>query len=136
MSFGTDMEQYVAQSLRGRGAKCKVDTKTLGATDVAAVWPTGRGWRIQVKSTSRPGSAPPWPSNEEIRRLKMAATKTKQTAAVAQVFQDGTIEFRSARNRKIIHPPDTRKGKWSYNFNRSVWPKMAQQSQKTYGGIQ
>jgi len=49
----------VAQSLRGRGATCDVDTKTPGATDVAAIWPTGTSWRIQVKSTNRRGLSPP-----------------------------------------------------------------------------
>jgi len=114
MSFGIDMEHYVAQSLRGRGAKCDVNTKHTGAADVIATWPTGKSWRIQVKSTNRPGCAPAWPSNEEIRRLKMASTKTKetnQTPVVAHVFEDGTIKFHSVRaqNRRIIHPPDTRK---------------------------
>lgn len=111
MSFGKDMEEYVTQSLRGRGATCDVDTKMPGATDVVAIWSTGTSWRIQVKSTNRRDLSPPWPSSEEIRRLKIAATKNKQTAVVAWVFKDGTIEYRSAQNRKIIHPPDTRKRK-------------------------
>lgn len=108
MSYGTDMEQYVAQSLRGRGAKCKVNTKTPGATDVTAEWPTGSGWRVQVKSTQKRGSEPAWPSREEIRRLKIATAKSSQTPVVAQVFKDGAIEFRSVRNGRILHPPDTR----------------------------
>jgi hypothetical protein len=111
MSIGIDMEDYVAQSLRGRGAECVVDTKMSGATDLIATWPTGTRWRIQVKSTNRPDYPPPWPSDEEIRRLKIAATKTKQTAVVALVFYDKTIKFHSARDRRIIHPPDTRKRK-------------------------
>ena len=111
MSFGIDMEQYVAQSLRGRGAKCDVDTKTPGATDVVATWPTGTSWRVQVKSTNRPNCRPPWPSGEEIRRIKISATKNKQTAVVAWVFKDGAIEYHSVQNRKIVHPPDTRRKK-------------------------
>lgn len=47
MSFGTDVEQYVAQSLRGRGAECNVNTRHPGAADVIATWPTGRSWRIR-----------------------------------------------------------------------------------------
>ena len=109
MSFGTDMEQYVARGLRAIGASCKVNTKTLGATDVVCTWPTGTSWRIQVKSTEREDIVPPWPSHEEIRRLKMTATKNNQTPVVAWVFSDGAKEFRSARNGKLIHPTDTRK---------------------------
>lgn len=109
MSFGTDMEQYVAQGLRALGATCIVNTKTPGATDVMCTWPTGTSWRIQVKSTEREDTTPPWPNNEEIRRLKMTATRNNQTPVVAWVFSNGAKEFHSARNGKLIYPPDTRK---------------------------
>ena len=108
MSFGIDQEHYVADGLRATGASCHVDTKMRGATDVIAEWPTGTSWRIQVKSTQREGASPAWPTNEEIRRLKISATKNGQTPVVALVYEDGSKEFYYARTWKRAYQPDTR----------------------------
>jgi len=104
---GLEAEEYVARSLRGRGASCTVDTKQPGATDVDAIWPTGTRWLIQVKSTiSR--TRPAWPSRQELGRLKARGTRLKATAVVALVHRNKTIEFFSARNGRVLHPTDTR----------------------------
>lgn len=102
-------EELVANSLRARGAHCKVDTWMTGAADVHAYWPkTGTTWRIQVKSTKIRGKTPAWPNTEELRRLKMTATKNRETPVVALVYRDYRIEFYSARSERQLRPPDTR----------------------------
>lgn len=108
MVWWVSCEKYVVKSLRGRGALCDHDTKKEGATDILARWPTGTTWRVQVKSTEIPNRDPVWPSPEEIRRIKMTATKNEQTPVVAWVYSDRRVKFFSARSEKLIHPTDTR----------------------------
>jgi len=100
-------EEKVARSLRARGAKCIVNTKLPGATDVIATWPTGTSWRIQVKYSEN--GKPSWPSSKELRRLKITATKNKQNPVVALVHANGSIEFFSARSGRKLIPPNIRK---------------------------
>lgn len=108
MAWAFENEEYVANSLRGRGATCEVNTQMRGAADVLCRWSTGTAWRIQVKSTSTRGVPPAWPSKEELRRLKMTATKNKETAVVAWVYADHKIKYRSAKSKRWLTPPDTR----------------------------
>lgn len=109
MAWWAHREELVAKSLRGRGAQCDVNTKTVGATDVLAWWPkTGTTWRVQVKSTKMRDKEPAWPTPEEMRRIKMTATKNGETPVVAHVYRDCSIYFFSARTGKRIRPTDTR----------------------------
>ena len=109
MAWYMHREELVANSLRARGAQCDVNTRMTGAADVLAYWPrTGTTWRIQVKSTKIRGGTPAWPSTEELRRLKMTATKNGETPVVALVYRDYRIEFYSARSERRLRPPDTR----------------------------
>ena len=103
-------EEKVARSLRARGAKCFVNTKLPGATDIIAEWPTGTKWRVQVKFSNN--GRPKWPSKKEKQRLKISATKNNQTPVVAFVYSNGKIEFYSARTgRRIIPPCIKRRGR-------------------------
>jgi len=108
MAWYYEREEYVARSLRGRGASCEVNTWTKGAADVWAQWPTGTTWRIQVKSTSIPKKEPAWPNNEELRRLRMTSTKNGETPVIALVYADWTVEYYSAKSYRRLRPTDTR----------------------------
>jgi hypothetical protein len=59
---------------------------------------------VQVKYTNKKGADPDWPPNENIRNLKSTATKNGQTAVVAWVYANNTVDFFSAEDRRKLTP--------------------------------
>lgn len=99
--YGRGKEQKVAQKLRNKGASVKLKPGSKGAADLEAVFPSGKKWYVQVKSSR--GARPPSPTSKELGRLKQVATKLSGTPVVAEVTPEG-IKFKSARSGRTLTP--------------------------------
>jgi len=98
--YGREKEKKVARSLRGSGLSCNISPGSRGPSDIQAEG-NGKKWKVQVKSTRTTGSSSI--SSEELRRLKIQASRTKSTPVVAEVNR-GKITFKSARNGRKLRP--------------------------------
>lgn len=107
-SSGIDAEKLVLQELIDSGASCEgcavQNTKLPGKADVLAKWPSGKKWRVQVKSTSIADRKPAWPSKKNLGILKSTASNNNERAVVALVYADDTIEYYSARTKQLLTP--------------------------------
>jgi len=101
--YGRSKEELVARHLRGHGAQVDMSQGSKGAADLAAKFPTGTKWKVQVKSSRT--SASRKPCDEELRRLKISATKSRATGVVACVMQN-EISFESVRDGRKLTPPN------------------------------
>lgn len=104
--YGRDKEQKVARVLRNKGASVKVSPGSKSAVDLKAVFPSGKKWYIQVKSTR--GRMPASPTSKELGRLKQSATKSSATPVIAKVTPKG-IEYKSARSGRTLIPSKSKK---------------------------
>jgi len=100
--FGRLKEGKVAQKLRNAGARVKLSKGSKGAEDGQARWPSGRFWLWQAKATRK--GVPNQPSPQDLRRLKQKAAKIGATPVIAEVFGDGSIKFKSARDGRELKP--------------------------------
>jgi len=99
--YGHRQEVKVTRQLRGHGAKVSMSPASRGAADLKASFPSGRLWKVQVKS-SRSGM-PASPTAKELGRLKISASRSGATPVVAKVTPKGT-SYRSARSGKTLKP--------------------------------
>lgn len=102
---GLKAEELVCKKIKNKGGKVKARQNTTlpGNADVVAEWKnSGRAWRVQVKSTSQKGKNPAWPPAENLGNLKSTATRNGETAVVAWVFSDNSIEFKSAKDGRTL----------------------------------
>ena len=100
-------EKKVVQLLRAKGAAVEVSKGSRGAADLKVIFPTGKRWNVQVKSSRR--GTPASPSAKESGRLKQGATKSGATPVVAKVTPKG-VKYTSARSgRKLTPAPRKRK---------------------------
>lgn len=100
--FGRSQEHRVASSLRNRGASVRLSRASRGSSDLTATFPSGRSWKVQVKS-SRAGT-PASPSSRDLGRLKISASRSGATPVVAKTTPKKGISYRSARSGKKLNP--------------------------------
>lgn len=98
--YGRIKEKQVAKLLRSKSCKVNTSPASRGPSDLEAICGSRR-WKIQVKSTR--GSSPPRMSSEEIRQLKIQASKTKSTPVIAEVVR-GNVTFKSLRSGRKLKP--------------------------------
>ena len=98
--IGVRAEERVVRDLQKHGAEVEQSPGSRGAADIKAEFPTGRKWYVQVKGTG--DGSPQWPSSEELRRLKIAASRAGATPVVALVHEDEKVTYRSARNGRQL----------------------------------
>jgi len=106
---GIANEERVARYIKRHYGASKVDISpgSRGSADLTAIFPSGKIWSIQVKSTCTIDGKPKRLSNAEITRLVRDARRKKHTPIYAKVKgRKIDLEYVNSR-KKIIKSDDT-----------------------------
>ena len=98
---GQKAEERVANSLRRAGASVELSPGSRGSADVIGLWPSGKKWLLQVKSSSK--GQPAGLTQREQKNLTARADRNNATPVLVQVTPK-KIEYTSAKDGRTLKP--------------------------------
>ncbi len=96
-------EQIVSGSLKEHGANCRTIYNLQGETEIIASWKI-TNWRILARRIFSKDEKLLHLTARDVNKFQNKAQKENQTAVIAWVYSDGNIEYRSAKDDKILRP--------------------------------